>query len=515
MPDIVLLHPPVALPCEPPLGLGILAGQLRGLGVEVQVIDANVEALHALLYSVEEKEGLSTAERRSIRRRDLVLQQLQGWKGYDCLDRYRGALADVALLLKQAAAAVAPDIRLGLADYHDQRSPFRSQDLRLAAQLSQQSPFLSYFSDLAERVKRAGPRVVGISINYLHQVLPGLCLAGVLHQWLPRVPLVLGGALMECWQGRLSASTLRPYVDHISCGGGVELLLEMLGQPVRSPAAKIGPPDCAGMPWPLYLAPVRIAPFTTSIGCVWGRCKYCPEAVSATSFWGIEAQRVPPLLDRLVHETGAELLHLTDNAIPPQVLDALAAQGCSSSWYGFVRFYPQLADEEHCRALKRSGCVTLQIGLESGSKAMLKRLNKGVSLELASRCLRALHHAGISVYLYVMFGIPGESEEDAQKTVSFIVEHAATIRYLNTSVLNYPVQSPQDQDLQFKPYDPGCSDLNLYTDFRQANGRNRRTVRYFLEKQYSKNKHIAPILRRTPTIFGANHAPLFELAGDH
>lgn len=512
MSEILLIHPPVALPCEPPLGLGILAAQLREAGCAAQVIDANVEALHQLLFSVEEEAGISTAERRSVRRRELVLGQLRSWRGYDCLDRYRGALADAALLLKQATAAF-PDIRLGLADYHDQRSPFKSQDLLEAARQPSQSPFYPYFSELAERAAQGAHRVIGISINYLHQVLPGLALAGVIHQRVPRVPLVLGGALMECWQGRLAASALSPFVDRISFGSGVDLLLEELqGQPARSPSAKIGPPDYEGMPWSLYLAPVRIAPFSTSIGCVWGRCKYCPEAVSPTSFWGLEAQGVPRLLDRAASQSGAELLHVTDNAIPPEVLRAIAEQGCSSGWYGFVRFYPQLAEEEHCRALRRAGCVMLQIGLESGSEEMLRRLNKGIRLELVSRCLRALHRAGISVYLYVMFGIPGESEAEAQKTVQFIIEHAPYIRYLNTSVLNYPVQSPMDQDLDFRPYDPDSSDLNLYTDFRQANGWDRRSVRYFLEKHYSKNKDISPILRRTPTVFGANHAPLFELA---
>ena len=57
--DVVLLHPPVALPCEPPIGLGLLAAGLRARGVAVELCDLSVEALEALLASVPEETARS------------------------------------------------------------------------------------------------------------------------------------------------------------------------------------------------------------------------------------------------------------------------------------------------------------------------------------------------------------------------------------------------------------------------------------------------------------------------
>ncbi len=57
-------------------------------------------------------------------------------------------------------------------------------------------------------------------------------------------------------------------------------------------------------------------------------------------------------------------------------------------WYGFVRITRHLADLDFCRALKRSGCVMLKLGLESGDQHVLDSLQKGVDLEEASRALK-------------------------------------------------------------------------------------------------------------------------------
>ena len=47
------------------------------------------------------------------------------------------------------------------------------------------------------------------------------------------------------------------------------------------------------------------------------------------------------------------------------------------------------------------------------SRRVLARLRKGISLELVGATLRQLADAGIAVYLYVMFGVPGETRDDA------------------------------------------------------------------------------------------------------
>ena len=46
---VVLIHPPVSKPCEPPAGIGRLAGILKLHGIDCTVIDANREILRGVL----------------------------------------------------------------------------------------------------------------------------------------------------------------------------------------------------------------------------------------------------------------------------------------------------------------------------------------------------------------------------------------------------------------------------------------------------------------------------------
>ncbi|MGB5984387.1 MAG: hypothetical protein WBG37_03710, partial [Desulfobacterales bacterium] len=48
-PQVLLIHPPVAKPCEPPSGIARLAAVLEARGVHSCIWDANLEALLEVL----------------------------------------------------------------------------------------------------------------------------------------------------------------------------------------------------------------------------------------------------------------------------------------------------------------------------------------------------------------------------------------------------------------------------------------------------------------------------------
>jgi hypothetical protein len=507
--DVVLIHPPVALPCEPAVGLGVLAAGLRARGVSVAVLDANLEGTLQLIGSVpaEAVQPRHTRERRALLGRERALALLRSAAGYENLDRYRGAVGTLSELLGMASP---PGTRIGLANYlEERRSPLRSADLRAAAAEPDASPYHATFSSLAERLVELAPRVVGVSIAYLHQVLPALALCGALRRRLPRVRLLVGGALLACWQDRLQEDALLPVVDRLVFGDGLPALCEELGLDGAGGCEVELAPDYSDAPFAGYLAPEPIAPVPLSRGCFWRRCRYCPDALAARTFRPVPEPRVGALLDEPRRRSGADLLHLSDSALPPGALVALSRLHSQARWYGFARFVPELASEELCAGLRRGGCLMLQLGLESGSPRVLGRLRKGIDLAMAERILEALASAGIAVYLYLMFGVPGERREDALQTLEFVARNAPRLGYLNTALLNLPVGSPAEEDLELQPLQEGPADLGLYSGFRSGEGWDRRAARHFLEREFAREPSIAALLRRTPPIFGANHAPFF------
>jgi radical SAM superfamily enzyme YgiQ (UPF0313 family) len=204
------------------------------------------------------------------------------------------------------------------------------------------------------------------------------------------------------------------------------------------------------------------------------------------------------------------LVHLLDNAISPALLRGLASQPPGAPWYGFARVDAQLADPDFCRALRRSGCVMLKLGLESGDQAVLDRLGKGLDLATTARTLDSLKRAGIAVYGYLLFGTPAEDAEAARRTLEFVVRHGDQLDFLNVAIFNLPAFGA-DQSYPTEPFYAG--DLSLYTGFRHPLGWERQRVRRFLSHEFSRHPAVAAILRRDPPLFTSNHAPLFALAG--
>ena len=512
-PDVVLIHPPVSLPSEPPVGLGVLAAGLRARGFEVQLRDANLDALLRLVGDVPLGRAGHARERRALLGRERALRLLRSADGYRNLDRYRSAVGGLEETLRLATS---PGTRVGLSNYLELgRSPLRSQDLRAAATEAESSPFAPTFEDLADELAGSTPRLVGVSVSYLHQALPAMALCGALRRRLPRARILLGGALLACWRGRLPPESLQPAVDRLVFGDGLGPLLEELGGAAddASSAAPLAP-DYSGVPRTSYLAPEPIAPVPLSRGCFWGQCRYCPEALATLDFQPVAPASIPALLDETRRLAQADLLHLSDSALSPAALGALARQRWGARWYGFTRFAPALSSAELCSDLRRSGCLMLQLGLESGSPRVLQHLRKGIDLEQAARSLERLADAGIAVFLYLMFGVPGERREDALQTLEFVAAHASQITYLNTSLLNLPLRSPAEAELELVPLSraggrgvEGVHDLGLYTGFRHREGWDRRAARRFLEREFARHPEVAELLRRSPPVFGANHAP--------
>ncbi len=67
------------------------------------------------------------------------------------------------------------------------------------------------------------------------------------------------------------------------------------------------------------------------------------------------------------------------------------------------------------------------VGLESGSDATLRRMNKGFTAEDASWFFKSLHHAGLFFGVSMIVGYPGEGEPDFQESLDFVLRHRDVI----------------------------------------------------------------------------------------
>ena len=503
-PKIILIHPPIAKCSEPPAGIAKLSACLNANGIHHDVIDANLEGI---LYLLNDASNSTTTDRRTTRavknlERNLVA--LQDSATYQSQSRYQRAVMDINHLLKVAGKSLGVD--LSLADYHDQSlSPVKSADLISAAEKPQANPFYSYFKNRLTNALERNPAFIGFSLNYLSQALCTFAMICFIKQIQPRQKIILGGSLVTSWI-KLGAHRNIFYglVDEMVAGAGEQKLLELLE--VKD-GKTFCPPDYNGLPLDKYVSPGLILPYSSARGCYWHKCAFCPEKAEGHAYLPLEISQVTEELQILTRQMNPSLIHILDSSISPSLLGALAQRPPGAPWYGFTRITQHLADEDFCLSLKRSGCIMLKLGIESGDQEVLDQLNKGIDLPTASAVLKTLKKTGIATYCYFLFGTPPETQESATKTLDFVCRHHDCIDFLNLAIFNLPSQSVEVQSLATHDFYEG--DLSLYKNFQHPFGWQRPAVRNFLEKTFKKHSAVAPILRRTPEFFTSNHAPFF------
>ena len=498
-----MIHPPVVRPCEPPPGIARLSGALKRHGVEYDIIDANLEGL--LFLSQRPLEARDTWTRRAVAGVERNLEVLMQPAAYRNPDRYKQAIFELNRVLTMQDRSGSTEV--SLANYQDRNlSPVKSGDLIRAFESPENNPFFPYFEKrLSEAMENDRPRLAGFSLNFLSQALCTFAMIGVLRRLDPTLRIILGGGLITSWMRRPGwENPFGGIIDGLVAGEGEAALLSMLDMEYTAGS------DISDfnkfLPLP-YLSPGFILPYSASSGCYWRRCAFCPEQAEANPYRPIAPPQVVSQLKSLIRLWRPALVHFTDNALSPALLKALCREPCAVPWYGFVRITRHLADPDFCSALKRSGCVMLQIGLESGSQKVLDNFSKGISLEIAQKVLENLKQAGIATYVYLLFGTPWETESDAAKTLDFTVKHSEAITFLNLAIFNLPAFGPQTAVLDTTPLDTG--DMFLYRRFQHPTGWSRQHIRRFLDKKFRRHRAIAPILRRDPPVFTSNHAPFF------
>ncbi|MFA5354400.1 MAG: radical SAM protein [Thermodesulfovibrionales bacterium] len=506
---MLLIHPPVAKPSEPPAGISRLSGMLAARGVEHRLWDANIEGLLWLMGKpLLPGQADDAWTRRAEKNRDKNIASLRDPGLYRSIDRYTKVVKELGRLLSRVTP---PSISVSPANYEDHGlSPLRSRDLLAAAEQPELNPFYPFFSRrLMELFLEKEPAVVGISLNYLSQALTAFSLMGLIRREFPGLKIVAGGGLITSWMSNPGwQNPFSGLIDHLIAGPGEGQLLSFLG--LQESNGETAGPDYTDLPIGSYLSPGLVLPYAAASGCYWNRCGFCPEKAEANPYLPIAASQVIADLQALREETSPALIHLLDNAVSPAVLHALTKNPPGPRWYGFARVGAPLTDPAFCLSLREAGCVMLKLGIESGDQGVLDAMDKGISVETASKVLKNLEAAGIATYVYLIFGTPPETEGAARRTMEFTARHSGSISFLNLAIFNMPLCNAGETGLETEGFSEG--DLSLYTGFRHPAGWDRRKVRLFLEREFRPHRAISPIIRNDPPVFTSNHAPFFAMA---
>ncbi|HNX31229.1 MAG TPA: radical SAM protein [Holophaga sp.] len=527
MTRIAFITPPLIKPAEPGLSAAAAARWLQARGVDAHAVDASIGWYRHLLEPrrLEEElrraeaggcsRGLLSAFRQAARGTDLGGAALRRPATY--LDRrvYSSAANQLVNALRLASFA-SGGFRLRVADVEvKDRRPHRSEDLEAMARTP--GPFDAYYlEDLIPRLAREGTTHAALSFTFLNQAFAGFRLAFLLQERLPSVLRLAGGPLMACWSA-VGAPLAFPLFDRVFPTSGeaeMEALARELGGTASGPKDVLAP-DFDDISWEDYLAPMPIVPVALGRGCYWRRCTFCPDYLHPAHRPG-GRDALPEWLEKVAARfpEGA-MLHLTDSALSPALLDQVAEgiqrRRLPLRWHGFARMEARFADPDFMRHLAEGGCAMLQWGLETASPRLLAMMDKGVSPGQARQVLRSSAAAGIKNHAYLLFGLPTESDADREETLAFVQAEAASLHDLNASLLNLPKRSPMHEAperygiTRLSPFGAD-TDLSLYSDFHCGASHPRLEARHWLAARFFKDAVVKGILGDLNAPFKENHA---------
>ncbi len=81
-----------------------------------------------------------------------------------------------------------------------------------------------------------------------------------------------------------------------------------------------------------------------------------------------------------------------------------------------------MVDRELLQTMRDAGCIAVWLGVESGSEAMLGKMNKKIKLEQTRLAYKTAHDVGLMTIANVVLGFPGETEQTAKDTIRFVKE---------------------------------------------------------------------------------------------
>lgn len=189
------------------------------------------------------------------------------------------------------------------------------------------------------------------------------------------------------------------------------------------------PASCKRTPW---------AHIMTSRGCPFN-CKYCDRSIFGQKIIFRSFENIKKEINFLIENQEIREIRFFDDTftlnkeLVLQVCDFL--KDTNLIWTCLTRV--DQIDKEMLQKMKESGCYQLLFGFESGSNEILKKFNKGTTVEQNREAIEMTKKIGMGVRGSFIVGSPYETKESLEKTLKFALNN--DIDYVNFNVYeNFP-----------------------------------------------------------------------------
>lgn len=409
---VVFVLPPSPSDTNPPLGPAILARSAQKAGGQVFVRDLNISFL------------------QQFRKESRVAGEARETLGDQGKDRSLAATAAAALYrqfdLEPDGALFVPDVATPEAGMHFSEAEIERSLTRQLSRMSDLAVWIS--SHLDEFQSEIGtPEVVGVSLMGPSQVFPSLLLLRLAKMRWQGVATVMGGSHVTLLAGtRDGAMLLEKYADRIILGHAEESFANLVTS--RSPGIADDDvfeyePTFEPGQLALYRRETLVLPVQFSRGCAYGKCTFCTYPVVEPVATRIDSSRAVSALRSLRESFDVGRFSLKDSLVSARDLLSLAkaiqADALSITWSATT--LPRRVVGSMAAELAEGGLRTLEFGVESIHRPSQQLMRKQCSPDDVEQMIEKLAAAGVVSVVNLMFGFPGETEDQAAEQVAWAV----------------------------------------------------------------------------------------------
>ncbi len=163
----------------------------------------------------------------------------------------------------------------------------------------------------------------------------------------------------------------------------------------------------------------------TKRGCAFN-CTYCPYSSLEGKRYRLKSpQRVVDEIEHIYSVRPPKMVSFCDNNfnVPNQHAQAICQEiidrKLDITW-GTGTIKPLKVTDNVIQLFKESGCSYLSLSVESASTRMLKRMQRGCTVEHIKQALTSLSQSDIPFSVSLLFGAPGETPETIAETLAVI-----------------------------------------------------------------------------------------------
>jgi radical SAM superfamily enzyme YgiQ (UPF0313 family) len=427
--------------------------------------------------------------------------------------------------------------------FHSLNIPYLCIDAKL-----EELRFEDILSKIKKRTVHSQPKIIGITNSNTTLIDDDLNFVRSLKKYHPDMPFVIGGPHVSA----LPEDTLRrcEEIDVVCKFEGTETILELYDFYTTKKNIK-SLVDIKGIafrdrgngtiknnpdrerrrisPYSLYRPRWEDFPkadtyyIFTSIGCPY-QCSYCFNVTQKR--FGIKSLDVTmDELNYLINHNGMKYFTFADATFgvnrrhTKELLRQMINEGIheKANWECWTRV--DVIDEELVSLMKRAGCKTIALGLESGSEKVLKRAHKRTNIGQIFKAVQLVKDYGILCRCFIIFGHIGETIEDAKKTIDLTVKLnpdeifvGVMTPWPGTEVYELAVKKEEGFELitkDYKKYDKyfGEAMINRNISLEELDSlRNKLYLRLYLQNRRYKDfvkfvwTNRRPVIRKTKSL---------------